>query len=209
MSWCRHSTAGRASYPTGQGTSASAGTGRCGPPPRNGLRQRPWPPGVGPSWGDDQGSRRQHGQLDLERYTSNNGRHLVGVDPHGELQGVAEDVLFQIEVAIEEMVAREEAHSYLFVRETLRFADRVLLEGFNVFSSRMTKLCAIHAEAVEAHAARQKSHGCSLLGDVAVGWARCACCFCVTGSSQPRHHKAGHRLTGTASGIPGRRTGDD
>ena len=39
--------------------------------------------------------------LGAAAYRENRGRHLVGVDPHGEVQRIPENVLLQIEVVVE------------------------------------------------------------------------------------------------------------
>ena len=76
--------------------------------------------------------------------------NLVGVDPHGTVQRLADHVLFQVKVEVEEVPAGQKAYVGLLRRGGLRLPDREAFQDLDVLRAELPRLFAIDAEALQS-----------------------------------------------------------
>ena len=100
---------------------------------------------------------RQGGQFQLLPGLSHGRGDLVRIDADRAIQGLADDVLFQAEFEVQEMLTGQETHARLFGRGG-NLADGKLFQDLDVAGAKLSRVIAVDLETLERQRPGKKSH---------------------------------------------------
>ena len=80
---------------------------------------------------------------------------VTEIDPQGRVQGVVQDVLFEVEPGVEQVTASRKADP---VRTSGVLADRVLFQQLDLIGGEAPQARRLDAKPFETHATRKKAH---------------------------------------------------
>ncbi len=100
---------------------------------------------------------RQRGKLKLQPRLANGSGDLVRIDTDRTIQGLADDVFFQAEIQVQQMLAGQETDAGLLGRGR-NLADSELFQKLDVARAKLPLGLALDLKALERYRAGKKSH---------------------------------------------------